>query len=707
MPNFEKLLREERIDAWKLHYIHYSRLKLLIQHTAKASEGSEFSRTVTNILRRTPTLPKSYTPPTHFRGSGTYDAEFFKEKFWIEVDKAEAFYLKTAAEITEQLSLCFDSVRDICDVPIQERVRLPTPKLLPLKKSDGDCKLSIPLLSAPDSETARHSNAASKHTESRPTSRIVEKKTKQRREQFKKALIELYRQSKFLENFGILNYTACKKILKKWDKLAKVEGLGLLTLPLRPKVLQYSFASPTGEVGSLLKSIEHVFADNFTNQDHIEARVMLLARQTDAWKKRDWRIFILGGRIGILLLLVCWFIWDCVFDSSETAAQEDGDWDTDRDHPLLLIKVTGCITLMYWLWGINVFAWTYARIHFMYILELQQTGLKPVRFTVVFNEAITLTIVFVFTTLLYFKVKRGDFTDDVPEAVYPYICCGFLAWRLLQLPRIFWLTILHCITPFTPAHTRFRDTMMADVITSLVKVFADVAKFANVATILVTALISAFPLLVRLLQNLVLFRETGERWPYLPNATKYAFAEIVVFFGAYHAATKDDMRIAHIIFIIMAVVSTLYTYSWDVLMDWRLGKWEFRGLRKTMLFRHPIFYYTAIVVDLLLRFLWVVSLAPKGLESFFGRTVYYLDPFLGAIELCRRAGWASLRMEAQQITNKSGFRTIGAIPMSFETEEEAAKEEDTWFGQSKMAWLEAFVFILIVLALTIAAVCFL
>ena len=35
------------------------------------------------------------------------------------------------------------------------------------------------------------------------------------------ALVDLYRETKKLENFGILNYTGCVKILKKFDKVTK------------------------------------------------------------------------------------------------------------------------------------------------------------------------------------------------------------------------------------------------------------------------------------------------------------------------------------------------------------------------------------------------------------------------------------------------------------------------------------------------------
>ena len=73
--------------------------------------------------------------------------------------------------------------------------------------------------------------------------------------------------------------------------------------------------------------------------------------------------------------------------------------------------------------------------------------------------------------------------------------------------------------------------MMGDLLTSLVKVFVDIVTYAagNDVNLGVVALLSAVPLLIRLIQNLVLFRYSGERWPYLGNAVKYVVFENVTY----------------------------------------------------------------------------------------------------------------------------------------------------------------------------------
>lgn len=59
-------------------------------------------------------------------------------------------------------------------------------------------------------------------------------------------------------------------------------------------------------------------------------------------------------------------------------------------------------------------------------------------------------------------------------------------------------------------------------------------------------------------------------------------------------------------------------------------------------------YYLAIVADLLLRFLWTVSLLPEatvGSLAYFQLRVRFLTPLL---ELLRRSMWAWLRLEREQ-----------------------------------------------------------
>jgi hypothetical protein len=88
----------------------------------------------------------------------------------------------------------------------------------------------------------------------------------------------------------------------------------------------------------------------------------------------------------------------------------------------------------------------------------------------------------------------------------------------------------------------------------------------------------------------------------------------------------------------LRLVSFIYSYSWDIYMDWGLlrtkvpGKW---GLRPKLMY--PIwFYYFASFTNLLLRLVWIFPL----IDKFFGRGIAdsHLHVFLiSTAELFRRA----------------------------------------------------------------------
>jgi len=94
-------------------------------------------------------------------------------------------------------------------------------------------------------------------------------------------------------------------------------------------------------------------------------------------------------------------------------------------------------------------------------------------------------------------------------------------------------------------------------------------------------------------------------------------------------------------------------------MDWALfstaprqkGDYSYRFLRGRLLFRRHIwFYYVAIVLDLILRFLWTLTLLPAATGGPLQYFQYRYKHFLPGVELFRRSMWAWLRFEHEQIT---------------------------------------------------------
>ena len=207
-------------------------------------------------------------------------------------------------------------------------------------------------------------------------------------------------------------------------------------------------------------------------------------------------------------------------------------------------------------------------------------------------------------------------------------------------------------------------------------------------------LIGGAPFWFRLLQCARRYHDTRQR-RHLLNLGKYAASLLVVFVS----------RPGHQkwVVILVSAVATVYAAIWDVSMDWGLGFREIfcgglndcqddvRGLRSPQTgetFDSPRswrgstavdlaaaprgppqrhfsqnLYYVAIMMDILLRLTWVLTLMPVSLltEDIVIREI--LHCFMTVAEIFRRTFWAILRIEYEQVANASGYRALLWVPM--------------------------------------------
>jgi len=107
----------------------------------------------------------------------------------------------------------------------------------------------------------------------------------------------------------------------------------------------------------------------------------------------------------------------------------------------------------------------------------------------------------------------------------------------------------------------------------------------------------------------------------LINAGKY-FSDLMVPLVAIQLTKVDDDKNNHKYsadfwfwaYIFTHCVATTYSYVWDIYMDWGLmrcwesGKWALRD----KISYHPNFYYFAIFMDFVLRYIWLLGLFTFG-----------------------------------------------------------------------------------------------
>jgi hypothetical protein len=71
------------------------------------------------------------------------------------------------------------------------------------------------------------------------------------------------------------------------------------------------------------------------------------------------------------------------------------------------------------------------------------------------------------------------------------------------------------------------------------------------------------------------------------------------------------------------IINTLYSFAWDVFMDWglgfprdRMGRPQYLFLRPHLDFKFPLIYYVVIVMDLLLRGCWSLKMCVVVMDIF-------------------------------------------------------------------------------------------
>ena len=394
--------------------------------------------------------------------------------------------------------------------------------------------------------------------------------------------------------------------------------------------------------------------------------------------RADWVLISISFRSGALLLLLFWVLWDCIVDT-HVHPSSNNFW---VDAVIPIYRATGFLIMAYWMWGLNVYVWRKYHINYMFLFELDPRTSDTHR--KIFSNAITISIVYLVDFLFYFKMQRGDFMKWCPPGIWPMslfvlILLIMVPWPFCGTPLKQW-PVAFCevlMAPFRPV--KFLHVFIGDVLTSLVKPGIDVAYslcFLGTGLWLVrdlennsegrqcldsftltkvfTPIISAMPLWLRLLQCLRRYYDTRDRFPHVVNAGKYATAQSVIIVGVFHASLAKGAPLTRAAWIITLTCSTMYSYLWDVFMDWDLGRKEWGRLRSTLVYRSRTFYYSAIVLDLFFRFAWALTFVPASAESPLGDWyLHSLTPVVSGMEVIRRGVWSLIRVENEHLTQMS------------------------------------------------------
>lgn len=365
------------------------------------------------------------------------------------------------------------------------------------------------------------------------------------------------------------------------------------------------------------------------------------------------------------------------------------------------------VTLYFYFYSLNLVGWATAGIRYIDIFGFSSAAETPTPH-VIFNIAGILSLIFTaFVALLMFTVRLENTemnseteNSEIPERILPLllwiITTLFLVNPFKWLIRkarwgVFKVTMRILLAPFY--RVRFGDFWFADQLNSIVVILLDIefmlcfysyvwpldknedGKICNKNTYIVRPVISCLPAFWRLMQCLRCYYDT-RRYPHLINAGKYFTTfPVVILFAIYSVdraslteGLMDELRENYYLsaWIVASFIHAVYTFIWDIYMDW--GLLQSRNLLRPKLgYTRKSLYYLAIIEDFILRFAWSLKLS-LGLHLQAQVNLFYT--FLAGLEIFRRFVWNFYRVEYEHI------KITSQLPSNEESEDNFGSDEN-------------------------------
>ncbi|KAG9138599.1 hypothetical protein Leryth_012937 [Lithospermum erythrorhizon] len=338
-------------------------------------------------------------------------------------------------------------------------------------------------------------------------------------------------------------------------------------------------------------------------------------------------------------------------------------------NPLLLV------TLAVWLWGSNLWVFSLSPVNYAKIFDLDQNHLTH---NEIWKCATWMTIIVPtsMTTYLYLY-SHGEVSL---AAFQPVLLYAGVAMILIFPFDIFYLssryfllrTLWRILFPFQAI--TFADFFLADILTSMSKVFSDLERSVcrmvhrQVATIawfeadsicgshsVAIPVVLVLPYLFRLFQCLRQYKDTKEKTSLL-NALKYSTAVPVIFLSAlkYHVFPEKWIGIYRPLWLLSSVVNSLYSFYWDLTRDWdlssftRIFKFNKPHILSYLVYGRKWVFIWVITSNLILRCTWTYKLSAHLRHNYI--TLFTIT----ALEILRRFQWVYFRVENEwnKMTNK-------------------------------------------------------
>jgi len=392
--------------------------------------------------------------------------------------------------------------------------------------------------------------------------------------------------------------------------------------------------------------------DNLLNNNSLpnEKRLIKARLKLKLFRISCWVMFI--------LIFLCSFIYFFYLNI-------DIDEDPELRSVFPMYRTYGIICLYLWFIGLNIKTWEDIKINYraLFSFKINKNSIINIWLCAsVFCSFLFLAFLLYFITRTPIGINFGlnlyNIVDILPALIWLSLLLYFFCpFKILNykgrnnVKKLFSECIASILIPIEFKHIWFMDqlTSLIGPMRDIEYTFCYYSYYVNhfetrqlycSSSRVVYLIIAIFPNLFRCLQVGRQIIDNQKVFPYIFNIGKYTFNIIVATFSF----LSQFHQVFYFFWLANAFISGCYSSFWDLKMDW--GYFEGCNnfpLRKKNKFKNKFLCILSIPIDIILRFLWMLSISPEIMSQYIRPE--FLALVLYTLEMIRRAIWNFIRVE--------------------------------------------------------------
>lgn len=528
--------------------------------------------------------------------------------------------------------------------------------------------------------------------------------------QIKNAIFIFYKKLDFLMEYMNLNMEGVRKVLKKHHKICKTFEKNIKLMDKNPKdFFKDSYITHNSELLLRLKDdVKRMYIDLFYHRynkhlGHKDLKEITKTRIISVWESHFYFFFTGSTATLFIVILVMSLCGDI-----------DPDDNATFENIFPMFRGAAFIIVYIWLLGWNVYGWTRYHVNYkrMFKFNYHCSAVKEILKRGTFFSSVFM-ITFIWYVILNENAEPlSDYLSFMNKAYVPAIiwvlilgylffpCPYVFNWEGRKyfyklLFRIFFLSFF--TVDFTMGWATDQMVSFVTPIKDLEYTFCyyfshridsdkDIpspgeCSFNTFVIAFVAAFIPVFYRMVQCTRSLLNKKKLFD--PDLLNFFKYFFTLLVAIFSYLYGKYNQDSHLLYA-WIAVAVVSTVYSYVWDLKMDWGLlqPSKKSKYLREKLIYPRVWVYYFAIIVNLFLRFAWILTISPALVAHIMKMRKELMTFIVGSLEMFRRSMWNFLRVEKEFILNSENYQALESYTLPYKFDTTHSFEENLKFSLS-------------------------